>query len=31
MRQGTNGAKTVSTIVYTAVVDGKSHVFVFGG
>ena len=30
-RQGANGAKTVTSTVYTAVVDGKSHVFVFGG
>ncbi|MCR5795277.1 MAG: hypothetical protein K6G61_08070 [Solobacterium sp.] len=31
MRQGTNGAKTVSTTIYTAAAAGKMHVFIFGG
>ena len=31
MRQGENGAKTVSTTIYIAKIDGREHVFILGG
>lgn len=30
MRQGRNGAKTISSIFYVATLDGKTHLFVLG-